>query len=432
MRRFTMQLLALVLLAEAAIGQQRPAIEFAPQGVSLHDLAKRVVAAHPSVLAARERIAATRGLRRQAGLRLNPTINVDVSTTRVFSSEDEGERSVGVSQTFELGGKRARRVEVADFDVQVAEAAAMDAERRLRAEFISSAVEAISAHQQLRVLDEQLQVSREILRLMEARAREGEVAPLEADLVRVEVSRLEGQRALSRARLGRAVAEIERLIPREMLPLTLPDHVETGELLVSEADLQDRALTERPDLRVARLRAQQSGAQVRLAQAQGIPDLVGGVQYARETSVFENVLGTGQKISSTDNLLAFKVSIPLPFFNRNQGNIEAAGAFERGGRQEIAATERTVSRDVTATYSGYQAGRQASQIFRKDVVDQAQKNLDVIREAYRLGQLRLLDVLNEQRKTIDLRLTAIEAERELALSGIALEAAVGRSLGLIQ
>jgi cobalt-zinc-cadmium efflux system outer membrane protein len=431
-KRILIALVLYLLSVPVAKTQEASRVRFGADGLKLTDLADRVVGVHPSVLAARERASAARGLHRQAGLRPNPILDADVSTTRLFVSEDEGERSVGISQTFELGGKRARRVEVADFDVQLAESLAAEVARRVRADVLTSCVEAISAHRQFAVLDEQLQVSREMLRLTEARAREGEVAPLEADLVRVEVLRLEGQRALAEAGLGRVLAEVERLVPREMLPVTLTDHIETGELVVSETDLRDRALTERPDLRAARLRAQQANGQVRLAQAQRIPDIVGGVHYIRETSAFENVLGTGQEIRSTDNLLALKLSIPLPFLNRNQGNIEAARAGERADRQESTATEWAVGRDVGAAYSGYRAARQATQIFRKEAVEQAQKNLEVMREAYRLGQLRLLDVLNEQRKAIDLRLIALDAERELGLSGVALEAAVGHSLGLIR
>ena len=56
------------------------------------------------------------------------------------------------------------------------------------------------------------------------------------------------------------------------------------------------------------------------------------------------------------------------------------------------------------------------------------RNLSVIRQAYNLGQLRLLDVLNEQRRLLETELTYIDAESEPARSRAELERAVGGDL----
>lgn len=177
--------------------------------------------------------------------------------------------------------------------------------------------------------------------------------------------------------------------------------------------------------------AQQANAQVRLALAARTPDLIGSIGFRHEVSAFENVLGTGQMLRDRDNLLALGVSIPLPFRDRNQGNIQAAAAAERASRLEAATLEAEVARDVTASFAAFRAAKRGSRILETEVVIPARRNLEVIREAYRLGQLRLLDVLNEQRKALDLELAQLDAERELALAAGALEAAVGRSLGVL-
>ena len=65
------------------------------------------------------------------------------------------------------------------------------------------------------------------------------------------------------------------------------------------------------------------------------------------------------------------------------------------------------------------------QILKTGVVEQSQKNLTVIREAYRLGQLRLFDVLNEQRKLIEIELTFVDAQSEAAQALAELEKSVG-------
>jgi cobalt-zinc-cadmium efflux system outer membrane protein len=62
------------------------------------------------------------------------------------------------------------------------------------------------------------------------------------------------------------------------------------------------------------------------------------------------------------------------------------------------------------------------------VLDESEKNLSVIRQAYSLGQLRLLDVLNEQRRLLEIQLGYIDSEAELARSVAELERAAGGEL----
>jgi cobalt-zinc-cadmium efflux system outer membrane protein len=61
-------------------------------------------------------------------------------------------------------------------------------------------------------------------------------------------------------------------------------------------------------------------------------------------------------------------------------------------------------------------------------VDESNRNLGIIRQAYELGQLRLLDVLNEQRRLLETQLSSIDAEAELMRSAAELERAVGGEL----
>ena len=90
--------------------------------------------------------------------------------------------------------------------------------------------------------------------------------------------------------------------------------------------------------------------------------------------------------------------------------------------------ESAVPRDVEAAYARWTAARDTVSVFRQGVIDQADQNLVVMREAYTLGQLRLLDVLNEQRRLIETRLAHIDAETELAQAAADLERAVGMDL----
>jgi len=122
------------------------------------------------------------------------------------------------------------------------------------------------------------------------------------------------------------------------------------------------------------------------------------------------------------------LSIPLLLPGRNRGAVDAALARATGARLHREHVESTVPQEVEAAYERWTAAHQAVALFRSDVLEQHQQNLNVMREAYTLGHLRLIDVLNEQRRVLDTRLAYIEAETELAQATADLERTVGTEL----
>ena len=93
----------------------------APQ-LSLTDAIARSAAFDPSTAGAQARIAAARAGARQADVRLNPTLGVEVENfagSGPYSMLDRSETTASYQQTLERGGKRAARVGVASAEVEV-------------------------------------------------------------------------------------------------------------------------------------------------------------------------------------------------------------------------------------------------------------------------------------------------------------------------
>src|SRR5207244_1665217 len=97
-------------------------------------------------------------------------------------------------------------------------------------------------------------------------------------------------------------------------------------ILRSEAELIESALRSRPDLQAARLREALADAGVALARSQATPNVTGSVRYAREPNVSRFATGTQPRAFEKENVLDFGISIPLPFANREQGNIREASS----------------------------------------------------------------------------------------------------------
>jgi len=88
----------------------------------------------------------------------------------------------------------------------------------------------------------------------------------------------------------------------------------------------------------------------------------------------------------------------------------------------------TIPLEAEAAWRRYQAAKSAVGILSRGVLEESRRNVSVIRQAYELGQLRLLDVLNEQRRLLETELAFIDAEAEFARSAAELERAAGGSL----
>ena len=114
------------------------------QGASSNDLVRRVLASNGEQVAARIEIERARARLRQAGLRPNPTLDFEQATGSYTNSSGEGETSIGVALPIELGGKRRRRIELAQAEVEAVEADVADRERRLVGEVRSIYVEALA------------------------------------------------------------------------------------------------------------------------------------------------------------------------------------------------------------------------------------------------------------------------------------------------
>lgn len=404
------------------------------QGLAVDELIQRALVRNAELLAARQRATEAQGVLFQAGFRPNPGFEVSVTNGSILGSQGERELTLGYAHTFELGGKRERRLEVAQLGAELAQLEIADRERHLTADIKARYGEALAAARNLETVVQLLELSRQGYQITVARVREGESAPIEAGLFQVELGRIESERLLVENQMARAILELKTLAgmnPDE--PLRLTGDLRMPPITISLAEAIERALAERPDLKAARLEEKLAEAELQLARAEAIPDVIGFARYTRATSRLDqlgiNRVGALVPIRDTDNLLTAGVSITLPVRNRNQGNIQAALARREAARLRRQFIEQVVRREVNAAYNRYETARQALEIFDQRVIAQAQDNLRIIRAAYDLGELRVFDVINEQRRLIDTQKAYTEVLKEYYLALVELERAVG---GLIK
>lgn len=415
---------SLLATIDAPTTQSRAARE-----VNVEELQRLALARNVDLMAVRQEIAAARGLLTQTRLRPNPGLDVTMGTGRPLGSPGEREIEVGYAHTFELGGKRARRIDVGRVGVEIAEFLVADRERLLIADVKTRYAEALAAGRNLEILGELSELTDRASHVAQQRVSEGEAAPLERALLQVEAGRLTADRLLAASAGARAVAQLKLaagLDPTELLALS--GELKAPTVALSLEEVIAKALAERPDLKAARAEETRAEAELRLARAERVPDVIGVARYGRVQSEFPQfgTTGSGQVVSlrDTDHILTFGVSIPLPFANRNQGNIETSIARQQAAVLRRQFVEQSVRTEVTAAYTQYVAALRALEAFGQDVVNQSQQSITIIRTSYNLGEVQLLDLLQEQRRLVETQKAYTEILREQYVARAALEAAM--------
>jgi cobalt-zinc-cadmium efflux system outer membrane protein len=397
------------------------------QGASSNDLVRRALTSNSELAAVRLDIERGRARLRQAGLRPNPTIDFEQTTGRFTNSLGERETSIGFALPLELGGKRQRRIDLARVELEAAEAEIADRERRLANEVRASYAESLAALRELQITEELSNVDIQTARIVEARVTEGDAAPLEHNLLRVEIDRLRARRALVEGRLQAALLKLKSITGTPLSePLRLREELAAPTFAQPPDSIEasvDIALRTRPDLKLARLNEEAARAGLRLARAQATPDVTAFSKYTTNRSVFDNTpIGA---LTDKDKLLSFGVSISLPVFNRNQGaKAEAELAISQAERRREF-TEQLVRAEVQSAYQRYQAARDAIATYEQGVIERSRQNIRTIRGAYEVGAFRVTELLSEQRRFVDFQREFTEALAEYYRSLADLQSAIG-------
>ncbi len=400
-------------------------------GEALDRLVEAALKRNGDLVAARQRIAEAQGLLTQSKLRVNPSIDTSFASGKVLNSPGESEFGIGYSHTFELGGKRDRRVEVGGLGVELATLEIANRERLLKADVKARFAEALAAARDLTSAEQLYELNRQSYQIAQARTRQGEGTPLEEGLLRVEVNRIASDRLIFTNQIERALLELKTLAgfsPDESLKLAGALAAPKLSLILDQ--VVARALAERPDLKAVRIEESLTDAETRLAKSEAVPNLVGFTRYSRVKSQFDQFglrtpVGPSVPIRDTDDMLTAGVSINLPLRNRNQGNIQASIARQQNAALRRQYLERVIRQEIQAAITRYETAAKALAVFDEGVLQQSRENVRILRAAYDLGEIRLLDVINEQRRLIDTQRAYTDLLREGFLAAVEIERATG-------
>ncbi len=395
-------LLTLVLLALPSVALAQGSV------LTLDNALQTAQANNPELAVARWGIDIAEGERRQAGVLPNPELSWEVEDTRNGSQTT----TVSVSQMFELGGKRGARLGVAGRD---SELAGLELERQgnaLRAEVIGAFEAAVQAQQGLQLAEQSLRLSERALQVVQGRVKAGSASPVEATRAQVQLSEVRLELGRAEQALTVAYQQLAAATGAPMAEFSRVESVGNQEPDVpSRTQLLER-LEQTPDMRLARTQIDQRDAALNLARTQRIPDLTVSVgsQYSETDRERVNVVG---------------LSLPIPLFDRNQGNILAAARRADQARDQRNGAELRLRSEVIQALAQWSTAAQEVQDFDRSILPSAQQAVDAATRGFERGKFAFLDVLDAQRTLVAARLQYLQAQAQRSEARVRLERIFG-------
>jgi len=322
----------------------------------------------PLVKAARVRIAEARADVTGASKLLgdNPEVGIAGGPRRPASSFDGPtvDLDVGLSQRFELGGQRRHRIDKARAEVEASNASARDVERVIDLAVAESFFDALGAAQRVQILGQNEQLAAQLLEVARKRLNAGNGTPLDVKTSRVRLAEAKRAVIAARAEHQSATSRLATLVALEPdTALALVGDLPADARLPAFADLVAHAVASRPDLvsRDREINAARAGAA--LADAKGWPDLTVGLGYGRDAGDHKALIG---------------FSIPLPLFDRNQGEREKARAIVERLAAARAALLLEVKAEVRLAWLALEQAKAALALYDADVLNTQEETLELL------------------------------------------------------
>jgi len=395
-------------------------------GISLNELIKRALNANQDLAAARLEIDKAKARLVQAKLRPNPTLEFEQQSGRLAGNIGDGNFTAGASLPIEIYGRRDARINFAEIQIQASESEVRNRERILTNNILTNYSEALGALREIDTLEKVLELDLQTTKFVQIRVSEGETAPLELNLLQAEVDRLRSRRQLAEGKLQSSLTGLKLLAGIGFgEPLRLREQIDTAVLPAlpkTREEAVDIALRSRPDALLTRIEEQAATAGLRLVRAQSKPDVTAYTRYSQGRSVIDTSIGN---FPQKDRSLTFGVSVGIPIFNKNQGAKTEAEISIRQAQNRREFAERVVRGEILSAYQRYESASDAVLTLQNSAIPRSMQNVETFRRIYEIGEIKITDLIAEQRRLLDANRDLTEALTEKYRAQSDLQIAMG-------
>jgi cobalt-zinc-cadmium efflux system outer membrane protein len=334
----------------------------------------------PEVAAATRQWEATEGQVLQGRARPNPELAYSLEDARSRTRTQSWQLNLPV----ELGGKRAARTKAAEKSREQAQAQLNELKAALRANVATAYFDVLTAQERLVLAKDSVALAKSSTDTVAKRVAAGKVSPVEESKARVAEAGIRVELAQAASEQRNALSRLFALLGKIEAPFTvLEGKAENLPPVPKLADLQS-LISSSPAVVLARIEVDRRKALTDLEQSKRVPDITvsAGIQRSNETQ---------------RNILLFGVSVPLPVFDRNQGNLLEALKLEDKARDELQGATVRLHSEVAQAQERLSTIAAEVQLLRQDVLPGAKSAYDAATIGFENGKFNFLEVLDAQR-----------------------------------
>lgn len=376
-------------------------------GMTLAELEETALAYNPTLVQGAMRVRAAEGNCLQSGLYPNPVI--------AYRGEEIGdERTAGfqggtVSQELITAGKLRLNRAVASEEIRQAQWVYQAQRLRVLNDVRTAFYDGLAAQQTIEVYEQLLRISEEGLKVADRLLAGKEASRVDVLQARVEARSVALQWQNARNQQTAVWRRLAAVVGRpDLETASLAGRLDEDIPSLTWEEARDRLLAESPLLAEAQAGVRRAECALERQRAERVPNLQlqAGVSHDNQTGFDTASAGIG---------------LPLPVFNRNQGNIRRAQAELAAAQKEVDRVRLELQQRLATVFGQFENSRQQAEKYAKEILPDARESLELVRKGYRAGELNYVTLLTAQRTYFQVSLNAIESLRTLRASSVAIE-----------
>jgi outer membrane protein, heavy metal efflux system len=392
------------------------------QTLTLRNALGRALAASPRLTAAERDIGIASGQRIQAGALINPELSYEQDNSfgsGIYRGTRSAETTLQISQLFELFGKREARIAAGQASVETATIQRKAVRLEVLSETAIAFLTVLGTQRRIEILDEQVEAIDRLTPLLQRRIDAGASSPAETGRAEVASALVKADRERVRSALASARRELAVLMGK-----TAADFTQVSGRLDAVGKPPSfqavvAAIDANPQLvRWTAIYAQRN-AELLIARLRPYPDvrIAAGWRHFNETN---------------DDAVRLTVSMPIPVFDQNQGNIISAEESLAKTRAEREANRNVLIVLAGRAYDSLQGSLKELAILRDTAIPRSRAASDEISRGYEQGRFTLLEVLDAQASVAQARLREQEAQQNFHVAVATIEGLIGNPFALAQ
>jgi cobalt-zinc-cadmium efflux system outer membrane protein len=385
-------------------------------GDSAEKLVREALEKNPELNSYRAEIAAAKGSLKTAGTIRNPELSTQAGykNARANSGGGSGEGAtfaLSANQTFEYPGRIALRKAIARGDIELAELHLEQFRITLAARVRALVYGGFIAEEKLAAVREVADRFEALSDVLAQREPTGVTPALEARIIEGNALTLRRQQREAALAARTPLVQLNQLCGR---PVTAASKLTSARVVFTEPHplrgLLDRAHVNAFEIRIREAELAQQGFKVSLSKNERYPAITVGTFYSYE------------KAADREQQAGVGISLPLPFWDRNAGNIETGKAREQQAQASLLTTQRDIERRVAESAAIFQAKREEIDKWEADTSQKFREAAESADRNYRLGAVPISIYVETQKQylevsgaLLDIKKDALQAAQELEI-----------------